>query len=164
MDGMGSRIAWSPMVALLSLTWLLGSCANTPVTTEITKVKYYHLKDSDSESLSIDPMIRFEREHLLHGAVTEAEQQDRLGHYYVLFWSAMPAVGPVTVRFEFRQIGTGEKVSQLEQVVPSVGEHNTTLLRVSGPIYQEHGRIVAWRASLWRDGNEIDVMRSFLWE
>ena len=149
---------------LVGLAWLLGGCASAPEATEISKVKYYHLKDTDPESLSIDPMIRFEREHLLHGAVTEMEREERLGHYYALFWSAAPVVSPVTVRFEYRQIGTGEKVSRLEREVSQVREHNTTLLQVSGPTYQEHGRIVAWRASIWHAGRELDVMRSFLWE
>ena len=110
---MGSRFTWrlAEGGALLSLVWLLGSCASTPVMTEITKVKYYHLNEIDRESMSIDPMIRFEREHLLYGAVTEADQQQRLGHYYALFWtSAKPMAGPVTIRFDYRQIGTGEKV------------------------------------------------------
>ena len=151
--------------ALLSLVWLLVSCASTPVMTEITKVKYYHLNEIDRESMSIDPMIRFEREHLLYGAVTEADQQQRLGHYYALFWtSAKPMAGPVTIRFDYRQIGTGEKVFHLDQVIPRVRERNTALLRVSGESYRQHGRVVAWRASVWRDGKEIDVMRSFLWK
>ena len=164
MDAMGLRIAWLPLGAFFGMTCLLGSCASAPVTSEITKVKYYHLKDTDRESLSIDPMIRFEREHLLHGAVTELDQEQRLGHYYALFWSAMPVVGPVTVRFDFRQIGTGEKVSRLEQVVSEVRERNTTLLQVTGDSYEQHGRVVAWRASIWRNDKEIDVMRSFLWK
>lgn len=166
-EAMGSRFTWHIMVThgALLIAWVLGSCASAPVTTEITKVKYYHLNDTDRESLSIDPMIRFEREHLLHGAVTEADQQQRLGHYYALFWSsATPMAGPVTVRFDYRQIGTGERVFRLEQVIPNARKRNTTLLRVSGEPYQQHGRVVAWRASIWRDGKEIDVMRSFLWK
>ena len=162
---MCARIAWLPLFASLSLAWLLGSCASTPTETAITKVKYYHLKDTTPDSLSVDPMIRFEREHLLHGAVTEADQRNRFGHYYALHWSsAQPKTGPITVRLEYRQIGTGEAVSRIEQVVTDVRERNTTLMRVSGEPYLKHGRVVAWRASILKDGRELDVMRSFLWE
>ncbi len=145
--------------------FLLG-CAATPDKLGFTKVKYYHLKEEDNraDSMSIDPMIRFERQHFLHGAVTQQEKHARLGHYYTLFWNGRPGSGPVTLRFEYRQSLTNERVFTFEHTIRDVREHNRTSLHITGDSYHRHGRVVAWQASLWKDGQMLDSTRSFLWK
>ena len=68
----------------------LSGCASSPDAPGFTKVKYTHVKDAgvNLDSLSIDPMIRFEREHYMHGAVTMEQRRQRLGHYYTFSWNA----------------------------------------------------------------------------
>ncbi len=153
---------------LLLALFLLGfvtHCANTPVSTEFTKVKYFHLEDPEMSfgSFSTDPMIRFEKRHFLHGAVTEAEREERLGHYYTFFWEAPPNTPPLTLRFEFQQARTGEQVHYIDVPIVKVRHRNETLLQISGRPYQENGRVVAWQASLRRGAETLDVTRSFLW-
>lgn len=157
-----------PWAFLLSLIVLVGlaACASSPKPVGFTKVKYYHLKDKDArtESYSIDPMIRFERQHLFHGAVTEEQRHERLGHYYTLSWNAPATRSPVTVRFEYRQSRTGERVLTFDQVVTKVREKNKTALRITGESYHRDGRVVAWQATLLQDGRVLDQTRSFLWK
>ena len=157
--------AWAPS-ALAALLVFLASCASSPKPVGFTKVKYYQLKDEDErvESFSIDPMIRFERQYHFHGAVTEEQRREKLGHYYTLFWNAPETRTPVTVRFEYRQSRTGERVSTFDQVVSDVRDRNQTALRISGESYHRDGRVVAWQATLLQDGKVLDQTRSFLWK
>ena len=151
---------------LLSLALALLGCSTTADKLGFTKVKYYHLKaeDDGSESMSIDPMIRFERQHYLYGAVTMEEKHNRLGHYYTLYWNGRPGGGPVKVRFEYRQSRTGERVFTYEQDINNVRAHNKTSLTITGEPYHRNGLVVAWQASLWQDGKMLDATRSFLWK
>lgn len=157
-----------PWARLLSLILLVGiaGCASSPKPVGFTKVKYYHLRDKDSrtESYSIDPMIRFERQHHFHGAVTSDQRHERLGNYYTLFWNAPASRSPVTVRFEYRQSLTGERVLTFDQVVTDVRDKNKTALRITGDSYHRDGRVAAWQATLLQDGRVLDQTRSFLWK
>ena len=164
-SGMTFLKTWAstPLAALLVV---LVGCASGPEPVGFTKVKYYQLKDEDAraESYSIDPMIRFERQHHFHGAVTKEQRRDRLGHYYTLFWNAPASRAPVTVRFEYRQSKTGERVSTFDRVVRDVRDQNKTALRITGDSYHRDGRVVAWQATLLQDGKVLDQTRSFLWK
>lgn len=161
------RSAGDVGLALLvaGLTCLSGSCSSTPDSLGFTKVKYYHLKEDDRrvESMSIDPMLRFERQHYLHGAVTIEEQRERLGHYYTLFWTGRPEGGPATLRFAYRHARTGERVFVYEHPVTNVKKRNETSFRITGEAYERYGRVVAWEASLLQGGQVLDTTRSFLW-
>ncbi len=147
------------------LVWTSG-CASGPDKVGFTKVKYYHLKEQNrrAESMSIDPMLRFERQHFLHGAVTVEEKRDRVGHYYTMFWNAGPHRGPVTLRFAYRQSKAGERIFTHEQLVKDVKARNTTSFRITGGNYHRFGRVVAWEATLLESDRVIDTTRSFLWK
>ena len=72
----------SSLVGLLALTLGLGACSTAPKPegdTFITKVNYYHLQDEDFRNSAADPMIPFERKHLLHGAITGEERRAHPG-------------------------------------------------------------------------------------
>lgn len=154
------------VLAAMSLAASLGSCASRPQQLGFTTVKDYRLKEDDrrAESMSIDPMLRFERQHLLHGAVTLEEKRDRYGNYFTFFWNGDPRGGPVTLRFEYRQSRTGERVFRHEQVLRDVRWRNLTSIRVTGEAYQRYGHVIAWRATLIQGECVIGVQRSFLWE
>ena len=153
-------------MALTLLSLALLGCSATPDKLGFTKVKYYHLQDEDprAESMSIDPMIRFRRQHFLHGAVTREEKKDRLGHYYSLYWNGRGNGGRVTLRFEYRHALAGERVFTYEQVIEDVQARNRTSLTITGEPYHQYGRVVAWQASLVEEGTVLDSTRSFLWQ
>lgn len=157
------RIAW--LTACAAVLTVLASCASGPAQPGFSKIKDYHLKEDDrrAESMSIDPMLRFERQHFLHGAVTEEARRERFGNYYTFLWNAPPSQGPVTLRFDYRQSRAGERVFTYEQTIADVKERNLTSIRISGPPYHRFGPVVAWEATLSQNGQVLDSTRSFLW-
>ncbi len=133
-------------------------------TPEIRKVKYFHVNLTQSFDTA-DPMMSFERRYFLYGAVTSEEYQDRAGKYYSVFWWANGDKRPgMVVRLEYLQSGSGDEVKVKEVTVENVRRMNTTDINVIGEDFSEDGNIVAWRASLVRDGEVISTVESFLWE
>lgn len=152
-------------LALAAFTLAGASCAAQQRVEGFTRVEDYHLREVEKwAGSSVDPMAEFERKHLLFGAVTKEDVRGRVGQYYTFFWKARPGLGPVTLRFDYRRAGTGEEIYHIDQKVVEVRPKNRTKVRVIGDEYRAQGRVVAWRASLWRDGQELDSRRSFLWE
>ena len=130
---------------------------------EITKVKYYFLNPLFILRTE-EPSIRFEREHLLHGAYTAADQISRTGSYYTVMWKADDRTQPVTVRLEYRQANTALQVETLEQQVTDVRKRNQTFFKVTGDEYTQGGRVSAWRISLLRGKEELASQESYLWK
>src|SRR6186997_2678910 len=88
---------------------LLMSCSTKQVGSgaTITKVNPYHLTDVATPIVAADPSIRFERDALLHGAISNAERTERQGDYFTIFWKAEDRSQPLKVRLEYRQKVTG---------------------------------------------------------
>lgn len=165
MDGEMGAVARVLQMSLAGLILAAASCAAQQRVQGFTRIEDYHLQEVEKwGGSSIDPMAEFERKHLLFGAVTQEDVRGRVGQYYTFIWKARPGPGPVTLRFDFRRTGTGEELHRIEQEVLEVRAKNRTTVRVIGDDYRAQGRVVAWRASLWRDGQELDSRRSFLWE
>lgn len=133
-------------------------------TPEIRKVKYERLNLSESLRTE-DAMISFERSYLLYGAITSDEYRAREGKYYTIFWKSKGDRRPgMVVRLEYMQANTGDEVKVKEVTVDKVQRQNTTDINVIGEEFKEDGNVVAWRASLVRDGEVISSVESFLWE
>ncbi len=131
---------------------------------EIRKVKYTHL-DTKQRLVTSDPMIAFEKRYLLHGAVTSKEYKAREGKYYTVFWYSKGDRRPgMVVRLEYLQENTGDQIKVKEVTVDKVKRQNTTDVNVIGEEYHQDGNVVAWRASLVRDGEVVSTVESFLWE
>ncbi|HUC85302.1 MAG TPA: hypothetical protein VL970_08930 [Candidatus Acidoferrales bacterium] len=69
------------------------------------------------------------------------------------------------IAVELRGIGTNSipRVQTLEtNVVP--GAHSQwTAIPLAGQAYKDFGRVVAWRVTLWNDGQLLGEQKSFLW-
>ncbi|MEM1294950.1 MAG: hypothetical protein AAGH89_06260, partial [Verrucomicrobiota bacterium] len=131
---------------------------------EIRKVKYERLNLSESLRTE-DAMVSFERKYLLHGAITSEEYRAREGKYYTIFWKSKGDRRPgMVVRLEYLQSNTGDEIKVKEVTVDDVRRQNTTDINVIGEEFKEDGNVVAWRASLVRDGEVISSVESFLWE
>jgi hypothetical protein len=111
-----------------------------------------------------DPMLAFERRHLLYGAITTKEYYARAGKYYTVFWETKDKRPGVVVRFEYLQAKTGDKIKVKEVTVDHVKRNNTTDINVIGDEYLGDGNVIAWRASIVRDGQVIATEESFLWD
>lgn len=112
-----------------------------------------------------DPTIRFERRYLSWGAIDSQEYRDREGKYYAVFWKVKEPGAKTVVCLEYLQSKTGRTVHRQEVVIdqPRRGT-NVVEFQVTGPLYHENGDVLAWKASIVRDGVVLADKRSFLWK
>ena len=113
-----------------------------------------------------EKMIRMEKLRRLHGALTAAERNDRLGHYYTMHWSdpAGAGKGEIEIVFEYQQGSTASQVKRQWQRFASSDRSGKAEFRVTGNDYLKGGRVLAWKATLKRGGREIASHHSYLWE
>lgn len=111
-------------------------------------------------------MVRMEKQRRLRGAVSLEERRQRLGQYYTLIWNDAKGVGlgPVEVLFEYRQGGTGSQIKRMSELYPATETEGVIEFAVVGDNYFEHGKVLAWRASVLRAGEEVAVKKSYMWE
>ena len=128
----------------------------------ITKVNPYHLQTAKVIK-SEDPMIKFEQKRRLYGSIEEIERKDLYGNYFTIFWKSK-ARSPATVRFEYRQGGTGPTIHVQEMVVDEPKHSNTTEFRIVGDDYHENGKVTQWKASVVENGSVVAEYKSYLWQ
>jgi hypothetical protein len=156
----------SRVLAAAGLGVLLGACSTKQVGNgaTITKVNPYHLPDAFVQIKASDPTLAFQRDAILHGAISTAERRERQGDYFTIFWKAEDRSQPVKVRLEYRQKSTGLKVKTIEQEVVEVRRNNTTKFDFIGNEYVTNGPVTSWRASLVRGKDTLVDYKSYLWE
>lgn len=129
----------------------------------ITKVNPYHLHDSVREP-AVTPMIRFEKERLLRGAINAENRKEKYGNYYTVYWKTDQPRVSTTIRLAYRQARTGPQILTKEVVVPSPKKKNTTRLEIVGEDYEKNGAVTQWKASVVQNGAVITEYKSFLWK
>ena len=159
------RSLLSRLSAVVLVTVGVASCSSVSKGPggQVSKVKTTHLIPNERYTAS-DPSLNFERQYLMHGAVTAAEQMERGGNYYAILWKANDRSQPVTVRFEYRQANTGLEVRTIDQVVEDVRRNNWSKFQVTGTPYWTDGRVSAWKVTLLQNGEVIASQQSYLWE
>jgi len=150
--------------AILALFALcLANCAGPK---EVLTVRQFQLRDQVTSQGGDEPMVRMEKLRRLHGAVSMEERRQRLGQYYTLTWQDLKGAGsgPVEVLFEYQQGGTASEIKQMRELYPAEATEGVVEFAVIGDNYFDNGKVLAWRASVSRGGEEIASKRSFLWE
>jgi len=147
-------------ISLLALC--LGACAGRQ---ETLVVKQFLLRDQVRNTQD-EPMVRMEKERRLHGAVSMAERRQRLGQYYTLIWRDSAGVnqGPVEVVFQYQQGATGSRKKRITQEFPASASNGIVEFAVIGDNYLKGGRVLAWQATVLRNGRELASSRSYLWK
>lgn len=140
---------------------LLGACAGP---SQPLAVKQYHLRDLAANATD-QPMVRMEKERHLYGAVSWAEQRNRLGQYYTLLWDDSTGVGQgeVELIFQYQQGGTASLVKQMTKSFPSSTAKGAAEFAVIGDDYFKGGKILTWKATLRRGKREVASRQSYLW-
>ena len=131
------------------------------------------VRKSFSQSLSTNPdnpaagiaaaSLGFERTYRLHGAITNADKNQRYGNYFDFFWRVKRPAN-VTIRLEYRQEKLRSFVQAREISYPNAKGNNKTEFAVIGDDYLQDGRVIAWRCLLIEDGKIVAENRSYLWE
>ena len=140
---------------------LLGACASPR---QALSVKQFQLRDTEPKR-SDQPMARMEKEKHLHGAVSWAEQRNRLGQYYTLLWSDPDGTGQgdVELIFQYQQGGSASLVKQMQKNFPASATTGLAEFAVIGDDYFKGGKVLTWKATLWRGKREIASRQSYLW-
>ena len=148
--------------ALALLALLLANCAGTQ---DALTVRQFQLRDQNTDDGDM-PSVRMEKMRRLHGAVSMAERRQRLGQYYTLIWEDQKGVGtgPVEVLFEYRQGGTASKIKRMSELYPPETGSGVVEFAVIGDNYFDNGKVLAWRASVSRGGQELASEKSYLWD
>ncbi|HSP41364.1 MAG TPA: hypothetical protein VLO11_00700 [Luteolibacter sp.] len=147
-------------IPLLLLAVLFSACARDQPQSLV--VKQFVLRDQEEERAE-DPMVRMEKMRRLHGAVSMEERRQRLGQYYTLVWhdSEGAGTGEVTVLFEYQQ--GGSTIKRMTKTFPAGDSDGVADFAVIGDDYFNHGKVLAWRASVSRGSREIASKQSYLW-
>ena len=149
------------LTGLLVILCLIG-CSATRSSLEVDS---FFMRDFSTPE-SDEPMVRMEKLRRLHGALTAAERNDRLGHYYTMHWSdpAGAGKGEIEIVFEYQQGSTASQIKRQWQHFASSDRRGKAEFRVTGNDYLKGGRVLAWKATLKRGGREIASHHSYLWE
>lgn len=140
----------------------LANCAGTK---DVLSVRQFQLRDQIT-TRGEEPMVRMEKLRRLHGAVSMEERRQRLGQYYTLEWRDHEGAGsgPVEVLFEYRQGGTASLIKRMSELYPASEVEGVVEFAVIGDNYFDNGKVLAWRASISRGGEELAAKKSFLWD
>lgn len=140
----------------------LGACAAPP---ETLVVKQFLLRDQERNS-GDEPMTAMEKSRRLRGAVSMEERRQRLGQYYTLLWHDPSGAGkgPVEVTFLYQQGASASRVKRMTRRFPADAIEGSAEFAVIGEDYFKNGKVLAWKATVSRDGREIASKRSYLWQ
>jgi hypothetical protein len=118
--------------------------------------------DNPTAGIAVAP-LSFERSYRLHGAISNAEKNQRYGNYFDFFWRAKRPAN-VTVRLEYRQEKLRSFVQAREISYLNAKGNTKTEFAIIGDDYLQDGRVTAWRCLLIEDGKIVAENRSYLWE
>lgn len=147
---------------ILLAAFVLGACAGRK---DALVVKQFQLRDQVRD-LGDEPMVRMEKERRLRGAVSMEERRQRLGQYYTLLWQDPAGVGegPVEVVFQYQQGATASRVKRMTREFPASAADGVAEFAVIGDDYFTGGRVLTWKATVFRGGRQLASRQSYLWQ
>jgi len=118
--------------------------------------------NNPTSGIAVAP-LEFERIYRLHGAITEADRNQRYGHYMDFSWRAKRTAN-ITIRLEYRQEKLRSFVQAREISYPNASGNMKTEFTIIGDDYLQDGRVTSWRCLLIENGKIVAENRSYLWE
>lgn len=133
--------------------------------TEISLNKIYtYLNDPIKNKPAVgNAMMMYEPKYWNHGAISAKDREARLGNIFVINWQNDGHPGDLTVRLDYRQAMTREKVMTKTQEYKNFDGYEKTVLKVVGDDYRKGGVVNSWRISIVRDGKIVAEEKSFIW-
>ena len=130
---------------------------------EALDVRPYHIREVSLKGDG-EQWIDSEEKRRMYGAVGVREQEQRLGIYYDVFRHDDAVGEPVRVVLEYQQASTASKVLKKVQDFSAETRKGKAEFQVIGDDYLKGGRVLAWKCTLLRGGQEVASRHSYLWE
>ena len=128
---------------------------------------YTYLNDSDPRRKAPPPpdnaMMLYEPKYWDHGAILAKDRLDRQGNIFVINWQNDGEPSDFTVRLDYRQAMTRERVMTKTQEYKNFDGYEKTVLKVTGDEYLRGGVVHSWRISIVRNGKIVAQEKSFIW-
>ena len=128
---------------------------------------YTYLNDSDPRRKAPPPpdnqMMLYEPKYWDHGAILAKDRLDRQGNIFVINWQNDGEPSDFTVRLDYRQAMTRERVMTKTQEYKNFDGYEKTVLKVTGGEYLRGGVVHSWRISIIRNGKIVAQKKSFIW-
>ena len=144
-----------------------GMTTDLPVETDpnfrLNKI-YTYLNDPEKNRPPKDnAMLVYEAKYWNHGAVLEKDKQAKKGNIFVINWQNDGRPENLTVRLDYRQANTRERVMTKTQEYRNFEGYEKTVIKVTGDDYLRGGVVNSWRISIVRDGKIVAQEKSFIW-
>lgn len=144
---------------LLMVFGLVAGCGSP----ETLEVKPFHIREVGLGNEG-EPLIDAEERRRMYGAVGVREQEQRLGQYFSIHWRDESLGQPVRVKFEYQQASTASKVLVKFQDFDAESREGKAEFAIIGDDYLKGGRVLSWKCTLLRGGQEVASRHSYLWE
>ena len=129
----------------------------------LNKIYTYRNDPKIKQKATGNPMLDYEPKYWDHGAILSKDIQDRQGNYFVINWNNDGSPGDFTVRLDYRQANTRERVMTKTEEYKGFGGYEKTVIKVVGDDYLRGGVVNSWRISIVRDGKIVAQEKSFIW-
>ena len=128
---------------------------------------YTYLNDADPKRNPPPPpdnqMMVYEPKYWDHGAILAKDRAARQGNIFVINWQNDGEPADFTVRLDYRQAMSRERVMTKTQDYKNFDGYEKTVLKVTGDDYLRGGKVHSWRISIVRDGKIVAEKKSFIW-
>ena len=132
-------------------------------TVSLNKI-YTYLNDPTRNKPAVgNAMMMYEPKYWDHGAILAKDRLDRRGNIFVINWQNDGEPSDFTVRLDYRQAMTRERVMTKTEEYKNFDGYEKTVLKVTGDEYLRGGVVHSWRISIVRDGKIVAQKKSFIW-
>lgn len=142
-----------------------GMASDLPVSldTSVSLNKIYTFLNDPKQKPTGNPMLDFEKKYWDHGAVLPKDLQNKQGNIFVVNWQNDGSPGDFTIRLDYRQANTRERVMTKTRDYQNFGGYEKTVIQVVGDDFLRGGVVNSWRISIVRDGKIVAQEKSFIW-
>jgi len=142
-----------------------GMSSDLPVALDesVSLNKIYTFRNDRSLKTTGNPMLDFEKKYWDHGAVLQKDIEGKQGNIFVINWQNDGSPSDFTIRLDYRQANTRERVMTKTEEYKNFGGYEKTVIKVVGDDYLRGGVVNSWRISIVREGKIIAQEKSFIW-
>ena len=142
-----------------------GMTSDLPVALDesVSLNKIYTYRNDPQFKSTGNPMLDYEKKYWDHGAILKKDREGRQGNIFVINWQNDGAPADFTIRLDYRQANTRERVMTKTEEYKNFDGFEKTVIQVVGDDYLRGGVVNSWRISIVRDGKIIAQEKSFIW-